>query len=346
MADREQYPKCFDPYLRYAISTEFRDFEFFEESRLFFLVEFKQAGAAGDFEHAMIAPNPPGQPHPDRAVEVGPADEETRYVTVRGKRAAVEPSAFYIWENFVSRVELSLPLKPSSPVVRFKKTVFDRSDQLKDPPGSLLIGVLDDGCPFAAAHFLKASASTYASTRVRAIWDQNQSKQPIEIYDSQHKHRFFGQTLRDFGYGLEFWRDFAASLDIDAGGRPLIGLDDWMALHLTPAGSIDEDGCYADARFTSLARRESHGAHVMDVFAGRFPTSARIGPTHPSQDRRAPRTGRRQKPIPTLLTAPTWCSCNSPMTASVMRPAYGSRRMFSTALGTSCRLPTRTTPRT
>ena len=43
-------------------------------------------------------------------------------------------------------------------------------------------------------------------------------------------------------------------------------------------GGIDEDGCYADAGFTSLKHRRSHGAHVMDVFAGRIPTSSRIGP--------------------------------------------------------------------
>ena len=43
-------------------------------------------------------------------------------------------------------------------------------------------------------------------------------------------------------------------------------------------GGIDEDGCYADAGFTSLKRRRVHGAHVMDVFAGRIPTSSRIGP--------------------------------------------------------------------
>ena len=38
---------------------------------------------------------------------------------------------------------------------------------------------------------------------------------------------------------------------------------------------------------TSLASRQSHGAHVMDVLAGRIPTSSRVGPSRPG-DRRDP----------------------------------------------------------
>ena len=59
-------------------------------------------------------------------------------------------------------------------------------------------------------------------------------------------------------------------------------------MHRTTAGSIDEDGCYADAHFKPLKHRYSHGAHVMDVVAGGIPTSSRIGPSRPRQDRRDP----------------------------------------------------------
>ena len=41
-------------------------------------------------------------------------------------------------------------------------------------------------------------------------------------------------------------------------------------------GNVDEDGCYAEAGFKTLKRQRSHGAHVMDAFAGRVPISARI----------------------------------------------------------------------
>ena len=80
---------------------------------------------------------------------------------------------------------------------------------------------------------------------------------------------------------------------------------------------------------------QSHGAHVTDVFAGRVPTSSRIG-----QNRLDPPTWKAGT---TLLASPTWCSCNFPRTVSVIRPAYGSKLMLSTASGTSCHVPARNT---
>lgn len=260
------YPKCFDPYLRYAILTNFKTFESFDEKkfRLFLLVEFKQADLATSFKKAMPR---------ESNIELGPVDNQSRYVTMRARMAAVlKPGVFHIWRKYVSRVELSLPLKPTAAA----RPLIDRSNTGERSPGALLVGVIDDGCPFAAAQFLNVSAGGAASTRVLAIWDQNQGKQPVKVKDSAGKLCEFGQTPSDFHYGLEFQRDSSGS----GGTSPRqIGLDEWMGLHLTPSGSIDEDGCYADARFERLAPRQSHGAHVMDVFAGSVPTSSRIGPS-------------------------------------------------------------------
>ncbi len=47
---------------------------------------------------------------------------------------------------------------------------------------------------------------------------------------------------------------------------------------------IDEDGCYAEAGFKSVVRGQSHGGHVMDVFAGRIPPSSRVGPPGDRRD--------------------------------------------------------------
>jgi hypothetical protein len=278
MPEGESYPNCFGPYLRYAISTEFRDFAFFDEdSRLFFLVEFKQADSATsdpatDFEREMNAAG--------LKVQFGPADDETRYATLRTEKPAVLQSrAFDSWNKYVSRVELSLPLKPSLLAPLTKKKLTERWNQGKKSPAPLLIGMMDDGCPFAAAQFLRIAANGSSSTRVRGIWDQNQGKQPVPVINGTNT-RYFGQALQDFQYGIEFRRDSPTV------GQ--IGLDEWMSLHLTPAGSIDENGCYADARFTRLACQQSHGAHVMDVLAGSIPISSRIGPSYPGGDRRDP----------------------------------------------------------
>ena len=59
-------------------------------------------------------------------------------------------------------------------------------------------------------------------------------------------------------------------------GSRTIGLNEWINLHSTSAGNVDEDGCYAEAGFKTLKRQRSHGAHVMDAIAGRVPISARI----------------------------------------------------------------------
>ncbi|WLA53954.1 hypothetical protein [Bradyrhizobium diazoefficiens] len=297
------YPDCFGPYLRYAISTRFAYFSSFDQTisiehrilfdedtfKLFLLVEFKKAGQADEFADKMNAIL--AQP----SVDLGPADEQIRFSTMRTLTAAVTPvdsdssgysiwqAVFSLWDKYVSRVELSLPLKLSAKEFDFakEKKPEERWKEAGESPRSLLIGMLDDGCPFAAAQFLRTLQNGSASTRVRANWDQDQGRQPIAI----GANTAFGKKLSDFKYGLEYRRHSEP-----AGGTPpqYIGLDEWIALHLTPAGSINEDSCYANAEFKRLARQQSHGAHVMDVLAGSVPTSSRIGPSKPGGDRRDP----------------------------------------------------------
>ena len=283
------YPTCFGPYLRYAIATEFENFEFFRgEFALFFLVEFRKAGLADKFGSEM---NRIGLP-----VKFGPTVEDPahmRYSTMFASRSAVtEPDAISqdglptwkeIWEEHVSRIELSLPLKSPLKPPFARMGLVRRWEEGKHRAGKLLIGMMDDGCPFAAAQFLtRRSANTPLTTRVRGIWDQNEGKHPVSVAVGANASRPFGHTPPDFQYGVEFSRDFNPPLG------PEIGLDEWIDRHLMPTGSIDEDGCYADAEFTNLASRQSHGAHVMDVLAGRLPLSSRIGPSKPGYDRRDP----------------------------------------------------------
>lgn len=270
MSEGRDYPDCFEPYLRYAISTNFRNFVFFDKKifSLFLLVELKLAEQAGEFEKKIA--NFDAAFGPEFGSSFGPFVGPSRYVTIRaGTDAVLKPDSFPIWDCYVSRVELSLPVKPSiEQDLRTKREIAARFKE--GPDKDLLIGVLDDGCPFAAAQFLTASTST----RVRGIWDQTRDKQP-----GKDGNRSFGEQPEDFGYGLEYLRD----LPVSATGP--IGINEWINLHSTPSNGIDEDGCYADAGFKTLARGQSHGAHVMDVFTGRIPTSSRVGP--PS-DRRDP----------------------------------------------------------
>src|SRR6202007_1686721 len=97
------------------------------------------------------------------------------------KSAVTDPGAVPYWEKYVDRVELSLPLKPlPPPKEKILLVVQPRWQRVAQPPGALLIGVLDDGCPFAAAQFMR----TPTSTRVVAIWAQNSNKSPAPIKDA------------------------------------------------------------------------------------------------------------------------------------------------------------------
>ena len=280
MPELDTYPKCFGPYLLYAISTGFENFEFSDEKRssfrLFFLAEFNEAGQESEFAKEMKEAR--------FSIVIDPADDHIPYATLHTDKEAVVNAvsgtdAFKIWEKYVSRVELSLPLVPSE-LVELRESLVERWQMDQGPTGSLLVGILDDGCPFAAAHFLR----TPTSTRVLGIWDQNQGKTPVEINDRNGNGCLFGQEPTDFKYGLEFRRH--PGLSASTSLRQM-GLDEWIELHSASTGSIDEDGCYADAGFMRLSGRRSHGAHVMDVFAGRVPTSSRVGPPPPA-DRRDP----------------------------------------------------------
>lgn len=271
-------PECFDPYLRYAIATNFENFELFdaEDLSLFFLVEFKPDMDVEHFQTRMK----------EFDAEFGPDDEDSRHATLRIRKAAVlARDTFETWDEIFSSVELSLPLKAAAEQSFKRRGLVKRWSEGKEESGSLLIGVLDDGCPFAAAQFLKGSASSAGiSTRVRGIWDQNPGKQPIKVKDGNGDPCLFGKIPADFRYGLEFHRNFATPV----GAPRQMGLDEWINLHKTLEDTIDEEGCYREAGFTRLMQRQSHGAHVMDVFAGRVPTSSRIGPSGPGQDRRDP----------------------------------------------------------
>jgi hypothetical protein len=273
---RSSYPDCFGPYLRYAISTDFKNFAFFDSGALlFFLLEFRESGKPQQREFVDEIKSAGG------VIDLGPS-RGTRFATAFAEKSAVSGKALDVWDRYVVRVELSLPLKPT-PGVSFAERDMSSRANGDDPVGDVLLGVIDDGCPFAAAQFLRsASSATGKETRVRGIWDQNFFRQPIDVKDKGGELCKFGELLDDLKYGIEFRRK---SDPVGASPRQM-GLNEWIDLHSTPQGTVDEDGCYADAGFPCLMYPASHGAHVMDLFAGRIPLSSRIGPS--PGDRRDP----------------------------------------------------------
>ena len=166
-------PGCFGPYLRYAISTNFTNFESFDDAtlKLFLLVAFKQPGTATAFAGRM-------RQEAGILVDLGPDSDHGRHATAfTGSAGVRKPEALAIWEDCVDRVELSLPIEPVAR--RPQPLMLRRRRRARTRPGGLLIGLLDDGCPFAAAQFLRGPTST----RVRSIWDQSRSRKPVSYPD-------------------------------------------------------------------------------------------------------------------------------------------------------------------
>jgi hypothetical protein len=317
MTTHSQYPACFDPYLIYAIKREFRGFK----------VEPRQPGQPGPRYplNLLVELKPSNIDSMDRAQDHGAAtsaepsgSEAWGYVTVQCEESFVTHEKYRkFWEDFVSRVELSVPVSPrelASDALELEaeqaRFVCAKGDgkrlegclnafKIKSNPkcwsgcterpkaGALLIGVIDDGCPFANQRFLDSKGST----RVLALWDQDVPDEHDHAVRYEHQDGttyVFGRPVCDFGYGLEYWRkdpDDPKASDIPTLRKqhqptfakpPFIGLDAWMQLHRTAYGSIDEDMCYADAGFDTLKHSVSHGSHVMDVLAGRIPADARL----------------------------------------------------------------------
>ena len=103
---------------------ELQEFRVFRRKgfSLFLLVELKDAGRR-------LNSSKNGQVRatfgPEFGPEFGPNVGHTRYVTMRAsKEAVIDPDAFCIWNDHVSRVELSLPVKPSKPEAFEKKEEY------------------------------------------------------------------------------------------------------------------------------------------------------------------------------------------------------------------------------
>jgi hypothetical protein len=142
--------------------------------------------------------------------------------------------------DLVLRVELCLPVRPERKKFQVEHWEPDGSSDMNPP---LVLGVIDDGCPFVRAGIRQSSAST----RVKAIWDQSE------------KPAFDEKTGR-------------------ADRKELNGF-----FKANAAGSVDEDASYEAANYDRVRRRVAHGAHVLDVLAGPVPPRNRVPsyPVHP-----------------------------------------------------------------
>lgn len=275
-------PACFGPYLRYGIATGFAYFTMmglqpWADRRLALLAELKDALPGEDLEGQLRAKG--GLGHAQFTIQR--ALPGSRFVVLYVPPNLVDGTGLptHWWDILFDRVELSLPVKPGPEQVQILR-------ELSRPqcPHSLLLAVIDDGCPFARAD-LQHRAGLVGS-RLLAVWDQN-DRPPVQGPAGAYQ---FGRGLPDLQYGVEFWRE-----TVPAPGPatpPLLGLNDWVGLHRSGAG-VHEEACYHNGGFTSLQRQVAHGAHVLDLMAGNIPPASRMGPIGPGLDRRDPPSWRQ-----------------------------------------------------
>ena len=111
-----------------------------------------------------------------------------------------------------------------------------------------LIGIIDDGCPFARRDLLKVNATRDNKgndTRVIGIWDQDLNP------------AFAATAQAGAPEGWQF------------GGQVVQAqLNDLIKAHSNPAGVIDEEATYKTAGYTRLSKRFTHGSFVTGIAAG------------------------------------------------------------------------------
>jgi hypothetical protein len=110
--------------------------------------------------------------------------------------------------------------------------------EVDEPGPDTVVGIVDDGCPFAHSRYRHWPAASDALA-VRFVWDQT-GPAPT------------GTPPVAFGYGR-----FLMSADLQA-----------LVANATIAGLVHEDSAYRQSGLPSLRSATSHGAHVMSLVSG------------------------------------------------------------------------------
>jgi len=224
-----------DAYLRWAHQTDFRYFS--EQSTFGVLVELK-TGLDSTQRTTLEG----------TGVTVAEVYNDKCFITAV-LRVADRQSQLEAFANiFVKRVELATP-------VAAPPSQSDRPPGITGPgKPTRLLGVIDDGCPFA-----HAGLCANGNSRIAFLWDQGATARRVDPNDGRPIS--FGS---EFGYGYNFFRD-GLERAIKAG---------------TPVPSMpDEDAVYEITGQERLRPLASHGAHVLGLAASRTLAMNRISPS-------------------------------------------------------------------
>ncbi len=143
----------------------------------------------------------------------------------------------------VKRVELGMPLQVQRGKARSKGLVTSANSPVESvvvSDGILLIGVIDNGCPFAHEAFRDVTGGT----RVLSIWDQDIRPD----FDTNG-------PPQGFSYGRYV---------------PRKKLNVMMNAARAANGVINENVCYENAGYDIMRLAQSHGSHTLGLAGGMF----------------------------------------------------------------------------
>lgn len=232
-----------DPYLEWAVATKFA---YLSGEWFPVLLEVEQPAAeaiARDFHNEIIR-----IPWIYQATRLVPDGKSTFWTAIMHRSALIAlvegKSAEAIEERLQPLLKWIRRLELGSPVVSefsAPKPQPDRPRPLStNPPRRAIVAVIDDGLAFAHERFRLATSAT----RFKYFWNQDDVT--------------FDRAPPDFGWGREL-----AECEINA-----------LLTSSTHSGMIDEDEVYRKAGQELVARRVSHGTHVMDIACGLDPRDA------------------------------------------------------------------------
>jgi hypothetical protein len=242
------YRSVVDPYSYWALGPGLQDFRLPSVAEQSVPVLLRHKAQQWDEEAwalwRSVAEDPDMPDRPPRDTQ--PFD--VRFLSLTKTLRLIEDRRFQRFFESLERFTLGPPLPSSSVVPRgYKEDRLPQPPSQTVTPGTVIIGIIDDGIPFAHERFRKPDGTS----RVESVWVQ---------------HGPSGNMPIGFDNGFQI-----AKADIDN-----------LLATCRQGDFIDEDEIYRRAGvadFTldgrkSLAWRASHGAHVMDLACGWDPDEA------------------------------------------------------------------------
>jgi len=214
-----------DAYMQWASRTGFRYFNIGSSRSVVLLARFGRPLASESRARLWSA----------RQVWISDRYDGYRCATVTCSPAALAQQLAILRNEGAECFELAAP-------VGIGVQPDQRVDVLRLPSGpDTVVGVIDDGCPFAHMHY--RNIADPHSLALRYIWDQGGTVRPGA----------FGPVATPFAYGAAFLADNLQAI-LDAA--------------TTPATGLDEDTAYRISGLPGLNNATSHGAQVLSLATG------------------------------------------------------------------------------